>query len=512
MELIIRWLALLLGAGALVQALVRTRSLFGIPPAARGPIFTAGLITVAAAALTLPTEPPFSPGQALAPGILLGGLLTFLGTLCSGRAGTGETALPLAWSGRVGAAAAGVSLLLIGYGDRILDALNGYAFGALGIGLLIGGMGLTPEPETESDGRAVSLARGAGICALTAVALAAATYLATFHRSPTGVREWQVLPALLAGIAALLLAARSAFSGPEGRAWLYDLLLLVVPLGVASGLIAYPLNGSAAFLQVVGLSLAVFALVGWLSRAGASEEARQGPRLDRALLTGLLVLGGAMLAFRELHGYGLALFTLVGFLLAAAIGRERDTTGSVYLNALLLGLLLALYRLHVERNEYTRGFQPDFFYYHVALVLGAMLPALLAGAAAGTMPRETRWSGSVLVRSLLVGGLSVAAPPAVWLLLGDRPQSALLMGLAVGAVLPTPRAQSGEEGRAWLWRLSATTMALSAVQLTHLLTPLALRTRGQRLAILAVVAVVALAAAGIAAWSESRRSLRADRS
>jgi hypothetical protein len=52
-------------------------------------------------------------------------------------------------------------------------------------------------------------------------------------------------------------------------------------------------------------------------------------------------------------------------------------------------------------------------------------------------------------------------------------------------------------------------IAVSAVQFTHLLLPLALRTRGQRLGVLAVVAAVALIAIAITAWRESRWRARA---
>lgn len=517
MEQAIPWLASGLGAFGLAHALLRSHPRPGLPAAAR-PLAVAAVVLVALGALlTLPAEPPFSTGQTLGPGFLVGAIVVLLGMLVGAPSPAGaavEGAEQFTWSGRLSAATLGVGLLLLPYAGRPLDALAGFALGALCIGLFIGGgLSLIAQRDAADHADTNGLARGAEATALIATALAAATYLATFHRSPMGVREWQALPVLLSGAGALLLAARSAVTAPASRGWLYDVLLVAAPLAVVCWLVATQLGGTAAFLQVALVGLGVFALVGWLDRAAGMREtdSAAGSRLDLALIAALLVLGAAVLAFRELHGYGLALMTLVGFVtrpLAASPERGGPAAGGLYTNALLLSLLLALYRVFIERNEYTRGFQPDFLYYYVALVLGALLPALLAGVAGDTMVRGERADGrhafSGVARVLLVGAASVSAPLAIWLLIGDRPAAALLVGLAVGAVTLLPRDGTERPDRSRLWRLSALIMALSAVQFTHLLAPLALRTRGQRLSVLAVVAVIALLAVAVTAWQESR--------
>jgi hypothetical protein len=516
MQTVLPWLAMGVGAATLALALLRS-GVSRRPPSTAWPfIFVAGAVLGLAALLTLPAQPPFSPGQTLGAGIMLGGIAVLLG-MCAGASSgvSGQSAGSYdSWSGRLGAPVCGVSLLLILYSNRVLDALSGFALGALIVGLVVGG-GLALAAQGDSDGDPLNreLARGAELTALIATVLAAAVYLATFHRGPTGVREWQSLPALFAAAAAALLAVRAAAGAPAGRSWLYDLLLIPIPLLVIGWLVAHQLNGTSSFLVVVGLGLGVFGLIAWLDRVAAGRVAAGSglARLDLALLTSLLAFGGAVLAFREASGYGLALMTLAGlalYPLAVASDEGAAPTRGLFANAVLIGALLALYRMFTERNDYARGFQPDFLYYYVALALGALLPALLAGAADDSMPAADTPPGgrtfSALARVLLVGAVSLALPLAVWLLIGDRPQAALLVGLTVGVALLASRDTLGGAGQAPLWRLSAALIALSAVQFTHLLLPLALRTRGQRLGVLTAVAAVVLLALALTAWRESR--------
>jgi hypothetical protein len=353
------------------------------------------------------------------------------------------------------------------------------------------------------------------------VALAAATYLATFHRSAAGLREWQPLPTLLLATLAAALTGRAALPAGRGAGWPATLATVLLPLLVISWLIGHRLGGSPAFFTVLLVGLAVFGFVAWLGIAegsGADATPRQPVlRADLGLVTSLLVLGGAVVAFRELRGYGIGLLTLAGFVLIAVIPRSANAVGEAALagqrllkGAVTLGLLATLYRVYVESNEYGKGFQPEFEYYYVALVLGALVPQLLAGGAGWT--RGAAADGGPWPRLLatgLRGAVAVLAPLAVWLLVGERPQAGFLVGLAVGVALllgsagrTTVDAASAREGR--LRNLLALAMACSAMQFTSLLQPLALRTRGDRIAILAALAVAAVAWAAVALWLDPR--------
>jgi hypothetical protein len=177
--------------------------------------------------------------------------------------------------------------------------------------------------------------------------------------------------------------------------------------------------------------------------------------------------------------------------------------------------MTVLYRVFIERNDYTRGFQADFLYYYAALLLGALLPVLLANLGNSRLPGVaqpgraagggTGTRGTALLRMSLIGVAAALSPLAVWLMIGDRPEAALLVGLAVGSLGVSRRAAWDEALlTSSLERLLAPTIALSAVQFTHLLAPLALRTRGQRLEILAGVTLVVLLGIAISAYWERK--------
>jgi hypothetical protein len=171
--------------------------------------------------------------------------------------------------------------------------------------------------------------------------------------------------------------------------------------------------------------------------------------------------------------------------------------------------MMALYRVFVERNEYTRGFQADFLYYYAALLVGALLPALLAGLGTtrAALAPPNAW-GPALMRMVLMGALAGLSPLAIWMLIGDRPEAALLVGLAIASLGVLGELHNSGS----LPRLLAPTIALSAVQFTHLMTPLALRTRGQRLEILVGVTVAVLVGIVVTAlWERKGRSLETAR-
>jgi hypothetical protein len=530
------WTALGLSGAALLYALARAaNSGCRFLPAPLRPFAAAAAIALLAGALlTLPTRKPWSPGQTLAPGLLLGGGLVLLaaGWVRGGREEERENG-GVGASAQVAAAALGISILLVIYPARLLDAVTGYGIGALAAGLILAGGARKRAPwlaggeEEESE-----VASAAEWTAVVAAALATATYLAALHRSAPGVREWQPLPALFMAALAVALTARDTLRPAPGRAALYTLAAVLIPMAVVAWLIGYRLHGGApsgpAFLRVVGVGAAIYALVAWLEATGGSgadgpsgHPASRGAR-SRALLAALLALGAAAFGFRALHGYGAGLAALAGLAVAMALPASPALPAGgrpLLMGALVVGLLPALYRIFSERNEHRGGLEPDFFYYYAALVLGALLPALLAGAATGLVrgrrlrERESEDSGvmvsapaaAALARVTLAGLLAAAAPLAVWLLVGERPQAAFMVGLPVGIALLAAagaderQRQGGRDGERErpLACLLALAMACSAAQLTHLLEPLAMRTRLERVGILAAVGVLALA--GVAA-------------
>jgi hypothetical protein len=512
---ILLWISLAAGLLVVFKALTRSRWPLSSAPEHRRVELAAFVLVAGGAALTLLKSGPFSSGQTLWAGLLLGAVVTLLGSAVARPAGGGATTEEAridAWGGRFGAAAAGLALLLLPYSAQALDVLSGYALGALAVAILFVGTLRFLSPDDE-----LTRARcaGAEATALLVATLAAADYLATFHRGPTGLREWQALPALLTAAAGLLLSVRALVGAPAGRGWLYSLGLVGVPLVVIAWLMAARLNGSLPFLWVVLLGFGLFALISGLdavSTAGDEPDATAGSPMLVRLIAALLVIGGGVIAFRELHGFGLALLVLAGWVAYAAFGSGRAPAiadRSMLSSALGFGLIIALYRVFVERNEYTRGFQADFLYYYAALLIGALLPALLTGLATSRRSATTSAWGAAFSRMALAGVLAGLAPLAVWMLIGDRPEAALLVGLGVAALgVSGTTATEEARGASALQRLLGPTLALSAVQFTHLMAPLALRTRGQRLEILVGVTVAVLVGIGLTTWWEQKSGAR----
>lgn len=490
MPQLLAWVALGLGVLTLAHAAARMARR---PLPSAFPLLVGGVAAsvVLAALATLPTRVPWSPGQSLWPGLLLGGVVVLLGAFVARPSEAPESyerGWYLASSGAVAAATMGVALLVALFPANVLDPLAGFALGAVIAGVVVaGGVRLTAG---DTHARTASLAE---LTTLVAVTLAATTYLSAFHRSPAGLREWLPLPVLLTAALAVGLALASYVSSPGRRG--VGLGAALVPFLILAALAGFALHGTPGLFWSVLLGVVAFALVSLLG--GGLDQ-----RIDTTLVGALVVLGALVIAFRERHGFGMGLATLAGLavVLASPPGaQEYEEEQPLLRSAATLALLATLYRVFAEHISYTRSPEPDFLYYYAALLGGALLPAVLASLA-GRGTGAT--SLSALLRGLLGVGLALAAPLAVWLLIGERPQAAFLLGLAVGVALLVVRPGVRSPAESTMVRLLPVGMALSALQLTILLQPLAMRTRWERIGVLGVVAVVALIAIATAAALE----------
>jgi hypothetical protein len=266
------------------------------------------------------------------------------------------------------------------------------------------------------------------------------------------------------------------------------------PAIVVAAALGYLLHGTPAFTVAVVAGMLGYGLIGWLARSGAEPG---GPRWGNVRgLAALLVLGAGFVSFRELHGYGLGLGVIGGLVVLGedtAAGTHARTRGSLLRDALTMGLLMLLARVYEQVNDARHEPSPELFYVYLALVFGVLLPGLLANCAGAAVATPT----GALMRVGFAGLLAAAAPLLVWILLTERAQAALLVGLAGGmAVLLGTRSERGSEragGLAPAASLLAIAVAFSAVQFTRLLTPLALASRAERISIMmGAVAVAAL--------------------
>lgn len=503
MAQILPWVALVLSV--LVLAYTATRG-SGSGRALLHPFAgVAGALVLLGVLSTLPAGGVWSNGQAIWPGLALGGAGVIVAAFLTARL-TPDSRGVLGAAAQIAGPAAGLALIVALYPSLrhgVVYTYGGFVIGALAAGMVLIGAALTASRDEETAADCTG-------AALPAVALAMSTLLATLHEpGPSGVREWMALPALLAATAAAAMTVRGAL---PGRSVLLSLAVVVIPVGIMAALIAFRMSGTPAFLKATLVGLGIFLLVAWLGQLDSAERPPLGA--DTGLLAALLVLGGGALAFREFHGYGLAIAALCGTFVAPLLGPDsRSTAGALALRGVVLMLLLAVYRIFTELNSYTSGFQPDFLYFYVALVAGALLPALLAGSAfrwtAGSSDRTC--VGGAVVRVGLVGVGAVLAPLIIWVLVGERPQAALLVGLAVGAGFLLSRQVAGQRSAAELSLVGMASLAAawSAVQFTSRLKPLALASRIQRIELLVAIGVIALIIIGVTAALESRRPLPA---
>ena len=424
------------------------------------------VLLLAAAAVSLLREPPFSTGQALAPALLLGGLGVAGAHLLISR--LPEDRPLLQGAAGMGAAAVAVSGLLFLHPRGNLEACSGLAIGALLAGMAI----CAVDP-----GRAhVTLA----VVTPAFAATAAATLLAVYHLAPQGgspaAREWMPHPALMAGAGSASLAvAALARRGPGSSA-----VLVAAPVLLVAGLVGSRMNAGPAFMPILlGGYVAVLAVDLLLGATGQATDAERSAlrSLPAGFVAVLMGLGGVVLAFRGLHGYGVALWGLGGVLALAARPGSSAAGGIAW-----LALLPALHRVYYERVSYT--FDPDSFYLLVSLAAGLLVPFLLGGCGRG------------VAETLVVGAWALAAPLLARVLVGDAGQAALVAGLVLAGVA-APAIGAPVAGRSGTRSghapgLVAALGVLSAVQFTHLLEPLDLSTRSERVGILAGAAILAM--------------------
>ena len=495
---LLAWFIVVTAAAVLAYAAVRSSRRRALRPAGLGveAVVAAGLLMLAALA-TVPGTPPFSPGGTLAPGLLIGGTAALVGVLLGAVPTTART--PDRWAGSAAQFAApvlGVGLLLVSLPGRILWALGGFAIACAAVGVLYGGRRLGASGAEDEAPVAATAER----IALAGITLAACTYLATFHRSSLGVREWQMLPGVIGVVLAGGLALRSVFPGDGIGA---TLVSVGATFAVGGGVCAWTLGRAPGIFAILLLGAALFLVVAWLDDRRSADEP---PAWDatRGLLPALLVVGAAATAFRIQQGFGLGLLALSGTAALAVTGTHAPQRVSLVCNAVGLALLLTLYRVFEEGASYQKALEPQFFYYHAALLGGALVPTWLAGAAGWRLPGSAGVSsGAGLPRAALAGLASAVVPLAVWLLVGERPQAAFLIGLPLGtAVSGAMRGRS--EGEQSLARLLGMAAVLGAVQCTPLLVPLGIRSRWERIGILGVLGIVILVGIGAAALRERR--------
>jgi hypothetical protein len=454
MESILAWIGL--GAGILGAATsFVTASLAPQPPPAQRPRIAPGLVlgivlTAIFFLLTLPTQPPFSPGQRLGWGFLIGGavgLVAAVGAARTDRADRSYWPYPAAVT--LSLALAGCSLVILLFRGDPTDALLGCALGLAMIGGIFRTI-LPTQPAAAEAGDPVDAPLAAyalEASAIMAVTLAAGCSLAVYHFHESGLRGWW---AYLPALASLWIAGQTVASIPSAHRVVarYPLLwamaaaafslVLVLVFGWRVGAKLEPAE-SLGLLLVAGSVTA--ALIAWLA-IGAEDKPWLGAVRAHAL-GAMLMLFLVVLSFKLLAGFGAAVALMVGWAVAGPLLGLRSPARRAPAQALAVGANLLLLRLFLERSGGTVGeVELSLHYALIGVVIGALLPFVYSSL------HLRRGLG----RTLMLGALGALSPVALLALWGPDAALGLLAGL-VGAqalaLMLLPLAQANPEVALW---------------------------------------------------------------
>ncbi|MCS6861631.1 MAG: hypothetical protein NZT92_15085, partial [Abditibacteriales bacterium] len=470
------WLAItvsvLIALDGLIALIVERRR--SQRPRERLPLFS--FLTAAVGVLlcfiaTLPTSPPFSAGQRLGWGMLIGGAFALVAAWMGQTPTRRDAMSACAW------ATLGVGLtywLFRGYPD---DALSGFALAACLVGFLWEGSGVRVQSSREHDPKTQTPETFTltpqpltfNLYLVSTVALVAALLLAQEHFSGRRLRQiaeslWNVFPLALPalGLAAGVLA-QAARRVPRQRvgvgATLGVLAVLLVFGGGVWWLTRRTFNAPSLFLPVATgiisamvLAFLVSGVQGWKREHVLTFEETTGnpsqplpvkegslPSFAAALAV-LIVLFTYLNCIRFLSGYGAALGALAMLLLFVAVDTLLETPSERLRHTLPLAaamVVAALFRIFLE--SYDAEYHRVSLYTHyvfIGLATGILLPWCLREI---SNLRLTHDALRTLV-GLPLGFACVALPPLVFVFWGFKPLVGLMAGLVLAqwlAALPT---------------------------------------------------------------------------
>lgn len=445
--------------------------------------------------LTLPTHGAFfHPGGMLGVGYLLGGIGAFLVLATTlRRYGTAVLVAPttsvIGVAGAVGLAAALAAGGQLFLRASLVDALLGVAIGWFCVTLA---WYLALPADARGDETARQLAAGAG----AAAALCAASVFGTLRDGITpeiAKGTWGGALTLFAAFGALLIAGARflpLFSQSGAGKGARSLPYLILLLGAGAGLYLlaqkYALDSKFAYAGIGGMLVSGVGC--WALRADKGKNIAP-------VVTFMLIVGGFTASAQMLQGVGASAFVLALWLGYAALKEDSDfaARSAAKPELMLLPLFatsLLLFRLFTTRWENDlRGVGLTDSYALFGFLVGGFLPSLLTAtsvvSAQWSVVGRRGWAG---VAGLAVtAALTVAVPAAVILLFGAKAASALMVGLAVGRVIMSPRGGI-------LPALLAIGVGLAMTQFFGHLLPPEEWTRAEKIKALGVIIAVLLAA------------------
>ena len=512
-------LALIGLAGGILVALVSWLAGKLAPPgpgAEERPRITPGLyvglaLTLAFFALTLPKAPPFSPGQGLGWGFLIGALITLVAAVGCARLGRPEASYwPYSGGLALSLAVAAVSLTLLLFRGNPADALAGCALGVVAVAGVFRvmsahlGDGSVPRFVVALEGGAI-----------LAVILSAGSVLAVYHFNSSMERGWW---AYLPALAALWLAGHAAsyVASAQRRLGKYPLALLalaaalgvIVVLAVA-GALDSRMDPAQSLEALLVSGLVTAALVVWLAASAPADQAQWPRVLQSAALMAALVLFLVVLSFKLLAGFGSAVALVAAWAVAAAAMGLGGAPARAPVLALAVGANYLLLRLFLERTGAAVGEAEMAIHYAlIGTVVGIAVPFVFSSL----------YMRPGLRRTLLLGALGGLLPLAVLALWGPDAMLGLLAGLVAAQVIGlmlTPLGAASPQAALWqapvgLWALGTALVTVQASRTFAFLYQMPRAGKAYVAAGIAVVAVAWVIGLGLAQLRRARRTATAE--
>ncbi len=483
--------------------------------------FAAGLtlvLTVVFWAIGMRTRDPFSLGQTLVWGFLIGGLagtvMCVLSCRFSRLAAGSLRANSIAMNSTIFFALFAAALTYTLFHSYPINAMIGFAMGAVMAGIL---RTLTRVAgETKEDWTMHAWA-------IFSTLVAAGTVLSFEHFDDSTKRWWWPLAILMAttvAVASLVaneIAARrrdtasQAEDRPAGSgasAALAGLVACLITLGLTA-IYSWRLFHSWSLLEVAAVGVGMAALSAWMIAVSSRRNSTWG--IDSATGCLMLVVGFIVVTFKLWSGLGIAIGLIAAWsvlipVLALRRPGDDETLPKGLSYVLLLGLAALLFRIFIEHGSGLSGGELRVHYTFIGAIIGAMLPLMLASSAYRISDCVHRRQGVWSIVWALAGAVSlaviaVAAPIVIYLIWETKAVLGLMFGLVVSCAFllltylfhagapPDQRGVSLADRSPALLLLGA---QLAAIQFTWPLQEIE-TTRLLRAEVLGVAAVLALA-------------------
>jgi len=403
-----------------------------------GRVWPALVLTLVFWGISHQTQPPFSPGQTLGWGFLIGGLVgvavvvaasVIIGSSdeISGRTSV-RAAHAMAFLGLFGA-----SLTYSIFRGYPQDAMIGFALG-VAMNAILTSAGSTPRDVLVELGM------------LIAVILAAGIVLAVEHFDDYALRMRWSLPILVTATVciAAYVGTEMGFAGSRrdkpGIAFGFGAIVSAVLTIGLSAIYSWRIVGSWEFVGVIASGAIIAGAIAWLA-AGSSRIEDLSYGLEAACIAMLMVTALVVVAFRLWAGLGIALgLTGAWSVVLPSIGlvKAQSADGFNVLHralraAVTFGLAVLLFRLFIQYYGSELGTRDLRVHYtFVGAVLGFIV-SLLFWVWTLKMVRRSVSSLASIAWAAVLGFVAAASPMIVLALWGAKAVMGFLFGIAVYA-------------------------------------------------------------------------------